>query len=257
MTLKPDSEQSKAVFAVLMSLRDLKRTQGFPCMPVAKFTHFFNPRLFPIYDYEVVWKKILDGAFRVGYRRWCTAIGRNAKTDIDSARLNLNYTLMAGDMIRMADQGFMNFFSQWFRQQVAGENDDYRVLDDMKSYYATAFEFVSIGAAHLDSTLENSTHDRRLAQSAAQNDAEKPMDDLLKTFERKLRDKGTSKGTIDTHSRRVSVYLRWCRELRRNPRKEDSAQAFLGSRGKKGNMITTIAAYNESVRVFLRTVKVE
>jgi hypothetical protein len=149
LTLTADSEQSRALVACLDSLRNLKRTQGYPCMPVAKFTHFFNPMLFPIYDYEVIWKRVLDGVFRSDYREWCAAHGTHSRADMDSARLNLNYTLMAADMIRRADGEFMDFFARWFCQQAAGEPDGHRVLDDMKSYYATAFEFVAIGAAHL------------------------------------------------------------------------------------------------------------
>jgi hypothetical protein len=45
----------------------------------------------------------------------------------------------------------MAFFGEWFREQVAGENDERRVLADVTSYYATAFEFVVIGAAYFRS----------------------------------------------------------------------------------------------------------
>src|SRR5207247_3134449 len=71
LTLQPDSEQSRSVLAGLALLRDLKRTQGYPCMPVAKFTHFFNPMLFPIYDSEVIWQKVLHGVQRQLPRMVC------------------------------------------------------------------------------------------------------------------------------------------------------------------------------------------
>jgi hypothetical protein len=149
LTLQSDSQQSRSVLSGLVLLRDLKRTQGYPCMPVAKFTHFFNPMLFPIYDYEVIWKTVLYGEFRGDFRAWCAARGSNPNADMDSVRLIFNYTLMAADMVRRAGDGFMDFFGRWFGQQVAGENDSHEVLRDMNSYYATAFEFVAIGAAEL------------------------------------------------------------------------------------------------------------
>ena len=34
-------------------------------MTVSKFLHFYNPALFPIYDYEVMWKKVCNGRFRM------------------------------------------------------------------------------------------------------------------------------------------------------------------------------------------------
>ena len=149
-TLQPNTASSRSVLAGLTKLRNLKQTRCYPWMPVAKFTHFFNPTLFPIYDMEVIWKKVLYGVFKRDWIQWCEVVrAQPIETDTESARFNLDYTLMAAEIIRNADEGFMPFFSEWFREQVAGEGDDRRVLDDVDSYYATAFEYVAIGAAHV------------------------------------------------------------------------------------------------------------
>ena len=104
---------------------------------------------------------------------------------------------MAADIMREADVNLMKLFGEWFKQQVAGGSNPWRILEDITSYYATAFEFVAIGAAHLDS-YQKQLPLRRLDQSV-QNAAEKLRDHLLKTFERRLRDKGFSVASIDTN----------------------------------------------------------
>lgn len=59
------------------------------------------------------------------------------------------YTLIAEDALRSADPRFMTFFAEWFKNQVVNRDDEYNVLAKIETYYATAFEFVAIGAAHL------------------------------------------------------------------------------------------------------------
>lgn len=150
MTLRPHTAESAAVLAGLGKLRNLKCTRYYPSMPVAKFTHFFNPMLFPIYDTDVIWNRVLNGVFKQDYRRWCTSIEVEPwRIYTESARFNLTYTLMAGDLLRSADEEFMKYFSQWFRAQVAGSDDENTVLLEIDRYYATAFEFVAVGAACL------------------------------------------------------------------------------------------------------------
>lgn len=50
----------------------------------------------------------------------------------------------------IADSNFLPFFNQWFKTQVAEHLDNERVLDEVHLYSATAFEFVAIGAAHME-----------------------------------------------------------------------------------------------------------
>ena len=44
----------------------------------------------------------------------------------------------------------MKYFVDWFKSQTANQPDDQNVLYDLPNYYATAFEFVAIGAAELE-----------------------------------------------------------------------------------------------------------
>lgn len=149
-TLRPDTEEAKGVLADLSKLRNLKQTQYYPWMPVAKFTHFLNPMLFPIYDKTVVWDMVLNDVFRSDYLRWCEEIDvEPLESDTESAQFNLTYTLMAANVIQNADPNFMDNFAKWFKERVTGKDDDQNVLREIDKYYATAFEFVAIGSALL------------------------------------------------------------------------------------------------------------
>lgn len=148
ITLHHPSPESEKVLATLDKLRGLKPARDYPWMPVSKFTHFFNPKLFPIYDFTVIWKWVLNGAFRNDYRDWCHSQYLNPNGP--GERFNLYYMLWSGHIIRQADDNFMGFFSQWFKSQVGNHPDSQNVMDDLHHYYATAFEFVAIGAAALE-----------------------------------------------------------------------------------------------------------
>jgi hypothetical protein len=149
MALRPGTRESETVFEGLSKLRDLKETRYYPWMPVAKVTHFFNPLLFPIYDKKIIWEVVLNKVFRSDYRQWCKKIGVDPNETNQSANFNRTYTLMAASIMQEADGSFMDFFGQWFKRQVSLCNDEHEVLDEISRYYATAFEFVAIGAAHL------------------------------------------------------------------------------------------------------------
>lgn len=147
LTIKPRSTESQEVLNVLRGLANLKPSADYPWMAVSKFTHFFNPKIFPIYDQTVIWNLVLNGVFRDDYRRWCA---RNYLNPLGpGAKFNLHYMLWAGHSIRNADDDFMKYFTEWFISQVgSGEGKNY-FLDDLHQYYATAFEFVAIGATEL------------------------------------------------------------------------------------------------------------
>ena len=148
ITLHYPSPESGKILVALDKLRGLKPAREYPWMPVAKFTHFFNPHLFPIYDYEVMWKKVMNGVFQKDYRAWCYSHKLNPNGP--GERFNLHYMLWAGDILRQADIDFMAHFADWFKLQVRNQPDSQNVLDDLHHYYATAFEFVAIGATEFE-----------------------------------------------------------------------------------------------------------
>jgi len=132
------------LLASLSRLRNIKPNKEYPTMTVMKFLHFFNPRLFPIWDREVVGGRVFR-RFRSDYREFCKS--KNLDPYAKGAKFIPNYTLWAGDLIRSSGTKFMNSFARWFRSQVGSHPDTLNVLQDIDKYYATAFEFVAIGAA--------------------------------------------------------------------------------------------------------------
>jgi hypothetical protein len=146
-----ERESQANIEQCLRSLGRMKPTKHYPAvypwMAVAKFSHFFNPRLFPIYDTAFMWEKVANGAFKTDYVEFCRRRGFQPRED--TARFNLQYTLWAAETIRDADEGCMTTFAEWFASQVKGHRDTGDILADIKTYYAAAFEMIAIGAAHL------------------------------------------------------------------------------------------------------------
>lgn len=119
----------------------------YPWMAVAKFSHFFNPHLFPIYDTKFMWEKVANGTFKTDYVEFCRR--RAFKPTEDTAQFNLQYTFWAAETIQNADEDCMETFGEWFAVQVKGLPDNESILENVEAYYAAAFEMIAIGAAHL------------------------------------------------------------------------------------------------------------
>jgi hypothetical protein len=139
----------QAVVECLDRMRDLKRlrTRTFPIMAVAKTLHFFNPRLFAIYDNDIVLKKV----YRVFKSDWDSCYDKiGADVTDEGIEFYLAYLLWGGSMIRSAHPTLMEDFADWFIQSVSEERNAEDFRDELRSYYATAFEFIIIGAAYLE-----------------------------------------------------------------------------------------------------------
>lgn len=140
----------RAVLGCLERLPGLKALASgrYPVMAVSKNLHFFHPGLFPIYDTAVVVKKVYR-AFRAD---WTAAYREIAVGSGDGwIDFYLAYLLWASRLVRTSHPGFMDDFADWFVAAVREEGmeaDDFR--GQLRTYYAAAFEFVAIGAAHLE-----------------------------------------------------------------------------------------------------------
>ncbi len=128
----------------LEALRDIKPNKGYPIMAASKFLHFFNPRLFPIYDNEIVWERVMK-LFRNDFKTYCISAGLPYDMT-DSAVFLRNYIWWASSLVAGAHPEFMSVFSRW-----AEENSN-EILspNDLSLLYATAFEFAVIGAERIE-----------------------------------------------------------------------------------------------------------
>ena len=64
----------------LAKMQGIKPHKGYPVMAASKFLHFYNPGLFPIYDYEVIWKKVFC-RFRKDFRVPAAPKGGSSKKE--------------------------------------------------------------------------------------------------------------------------------------------------------------------------------
>lgn len=119
----------------------------YPWMAASKFLHFFNPRLFPMWDRAEVWDMALNSRFQHDYQAFCRRIG--AKPGERSSIFNCTYTAMAAELMQNAHPELMVQFASWFRQNCVGCDDKHSVLEDINTYYATAFEIILLGATKM------------------------------------------------------------------------------------------------------------
>lgn len=148
MNLREASSQ-QIVVDCLREVRELKKLKSgaFPVMAVSKFLHFFNPKLFVIWDREIIYGEV----YPVFRQDWNAAY-RDIKvgTDDEWMKFYLAYLLWAGKSVQECSQKSMQCFSNWFVDIVSSGRDAEDFRRELQTYYATAFEFVAIGAAYLE-----------------------------------------------------------------------------------------------------------
>lgn len=149
LTTLGDRPSQQDVLACLSAMRGLKRLSSgkYPVMAVSKNLHFFNPSLFVIYDNDVVLKKVYRG-FRKDWNSFYDGI--TADPGDECIRFYLAYLLWASHMIRNAHPALMEDFAAWFIETVSEEESAENFRDELRMSYATAFEFIVIGAASLE-----------------------------------------------------------------------------------------------------------
>jgi hypothetical protein len=133
----------------LTKMRGIKRKKDFPLMTVSKFLHFYNPELFPIYDNDVIWNKVLNGCFKNDYREFYRRepVPHAIAFGNDSAAWLCYYMLFAGDLLLAAHRTFMQVFKDWLNAQ-PGAGLPRRRFNPL-TLYARAFEYTAVGASRL------------------------------------------------------------------------------------------------------------
>jgi hypothetical protein len=136
-----------SLLSMLESMRTLKPVKDWPVMAVSKVLHFYNGELFPIYDNEVIWKKVLN-RFREEFRQFCRSY--SPPYDIGETPIFYrNYLNWGNELLNYAYPGLMANFVRWLGKQTGADLP--RRSFDPGRLYATAFEYMIIGA-YADST---------------------------------------------------------------------------------------------------------
>lgn len=139
------NSDNQAIQAAIRAMSRVKANSEYPHMAAAKFLHFYNPSLFPIYDDAVMWKRVLNGAFRREWAAVCDEYG--IKVWEPSEKFLITYCSWAAEVMRAADPEVMVEFERRFREL---EGQDAVTLGGTQRYHATAFEYLLIGAARLN-----------------------------------------------------------------------------------------------------------
>lgn len=155
VTLHSDLEKPSGALLLkqhLETMQNIKAGKYYPTMPVAKFSHFFNPTLFPIYDTALVYNTVLTGAFKNDWKSFTDDLWEARLPSLDLVGKSgiwwaFAWIIWGSDMIRRNHPDLMGRFAGWFVRESEGEDS---LLKEISSYYATAFEFIAIGAASLE-----------------------------------------------------------------------------------------------------------
>jgi hypothetical protein len=154
LTLKSNLLEASSLSALQQHLKTLEGIKGlrrfYPAMTVSKFSHFFNPALFPIFDNAIVYREVLRKVFRDDWETFDPPISSQFKLAGKPGIWDAFYWIVWGsDMTRRSTPNLMEYFAEWFIKETRDDNNiDF--LEDLKTYYATAFEFIAIGACHLN-----------------------------------------------------------------------------------------------------------
>jgi hypothetical protein len=140
------SGNSPRLKSALDKMQGIKQKKGYPHMAVSKFLHFYNPSLFPIYDRKVIWEEVFS-RFKEDFQDFCQSerIPYDEAINDDTASFLLYYMGWASSVLSAAHGTFMQVFVEWLENQPGVELR--RRQFDAATLYATAFEFIAIGAA--------------------------------------------------------------------------------------------------------------
>ncbi|MHB9130423.1 MAG: hypothetical protein ACYDBB_04940 [Armatimonadota bacterium] len=130
-------------------LYEVKRLKRRPTsiMAISKFLHLYNPRLFPVFDGEVVRETVLR-SFRAEWLAFHEA-PRTADLYVD-VRDYLKYIAWANSVLQQRDSEFMSCFANWLSMQLTHERSDEPLPPNCQDWFAPAFEFMAVGAMYAE-----------------------------------------------------------------------------------------------------------
>lgn len=135
VTLLDWENNSLSIAECIEKVKNIKinRSGKYSVMALSKFLHFFNPKLFPIFDHEYIGKKVLHNKH------------------LDTASDYLKFMGSIATLFRETEnnlQDRMRYFQEWFYQKWSQEPNRRVValrLEYLSEYYPLLFDFISIG----------------------------------------------------------------------------------------------------------------
>lgn len=127
----------------LEKMRDFKPVANWPVMAVSKVLHPYNPALFPVYDNDVIWNKVLKH-FRNEFKEFCWTFSPPYDVE-DTPIFYRNYMCWGAALLASTHPRFMEIFAEWLAKQPGAELSTRQF--DASGLFATAYEFTIIGAS--------------------------------------------------------------------------------------------------------------
>jgi hypothetical protein len=137
-----ESKAEAKLLPLFEKMRTLKPVSNWPTIAVSKVLHFYNAELFPVYDNEVIWKKVLK-LFATEFREFCRTYSPPYDMG-DTPIFYRNYMCWGNALLGSSHSHFMQSFCEWLNEQPGAELN--RRAFDPSRIYGTAFEYTIIGA---------------------------------------------------------------------------------------------------------------
>ena len=133
----------------LDKIKDIKKLKfnAVSTTAISKFLHFFNPKLFPIHDRNAIENGVLK-IFNSDWKNFTPTV--HSQSLYCGIRTYFRYILWANQVIRQNHKNIMSEFVNWFSGEVEQKNNSNEIICNMEEYYATAFEFIAIGASLIE-----------------------------------------------------------------------------------------------------------
>ncbi len=144
--IKRASDDLQAAIRPVEALRNVKSASGSWRSPMAlsKILHFFTPRIYPVYDNEII-----EGIVLRQFREEWTGFEQEIRVSISWPHTGtiyyLKYMLWCEQMLTVGGNLVRDEFARWIERQ----NIPYATAALAHGLDATAFEMIAIGAAHL------------------------------------------------------------------------------------------------------------
>lgn len=163
VSLQNEPSDIDTLIGCIDAIKDIKHITGDSPMALSKILHFFNPKLFPIYDKYYI-KDMVMRAFKDDFNIFqfhFLISHKNLQKEVHPRVFKYLTFLLWVNHIFQANRDNIpqctDYFARWFCNKLKEENYDKEKINDIRihivNYYATLFEFVAIGAAFINKLM--------------------------------------------------------------------------------------------------------
>lgn len=143
-----NNDDIKLICSCIRELKEIKhlRSKKTPIMAISKFLHFYNPKLFPMYDTTYVNNRLLS-IFKRDWNDFTRGFNlSNCQNEDQEFKKYIQYIYWAQSFFKNPNK-IMQCIYEKIKQIIQLE------FYDLKQYYGLGFEIISLGACELERCL--------------------------------------------------------------------------------------------------------